>query len=267
MDVTTVPAGKTAKYKVEITRTDAALGEWAFGSLTWVPKADTRGKSGKPSKLGQVESVHSPIALRPVAVSAPDEVMGAGTRGSTAITVTPGITGTLTTDVDGLVSSAIETRTVTHAEPVITMADLFTVPPGTKALRLGTYGEEVQAKDIDLYLYRLGSGGLSQVDLSGSEGSTEQITLKDPLAGSYYLLIDLYSAEKSVSVPVHRWLLDDTSAGNLIVDPASASVTMTQPVSFTASWSDLDATKRYLGQVNFLEGDNVAGSTLVTVNA
>ena len=37
-------------------------------------------------------------------------------------------------------------------------------------------------------------------------------------------------------------------------------------MTFTAAWSGLTAGQRYLGQVNFLEGDTPAGSTLVTVN-
>ena len=67
-------------------------------------------------------------------------------------------------------------------------------------------------------------------------------------------------------MPVHAWMVNDTAPGNLSVDPSAAQVTAGTPASFTATWSGLDATKKYLGQVNFLESGTVAGSTLVTVN-
>ena len=97
----TVRPGGTATFKVTITRTDAPLRSYTFGSLTWVPNSK------------KFESVRSPIAVRPVALAAPGEVGGSGTAGSTGITVTPGFSGTLTTDVDGLLPSTIETQTVT----------------------------------------------------------------------------------------------------------------------------------------------------------
>ena len=61
-----------------------------------------------------------------------------------------------------------------------------------------------------------------------------------------------------MTVPIHVWNLDDTSAGNLTVDPASATVTMGQPSTFTAAWSGLDATQKYLGQVNYLQDGTIA---------
>ncbi|MGC9669328.1 S8 family serine peptidase [Planosporangium sp. 12N6] len=55
--VLVVKPGKSATFTVTITRTNAALNAWAFGSLTWL---DLRG-----------HSVRSPIAVRPVAKAAP----------------------------------------------------------------------------------------------------------------------------------------------------------------------------------------------------
>ena len=66
---------------------------------------------------------------------------------------------------------------------------------------------------------------------------------------------------------MHVWNLGDKAEGNLTVAPKSLSVTQGTPTTVTASWTGLEASKRYLGQVNFLEGANVAGSTLVTVNS
>ena len=253
----TVPAGKTAQFKVEITRTTAPLGKYAFGSVTWTA-AD-----------GSVSDVRSPIAVRPVAIAAPGEVVASGVSGSTGITVTPGFTGPLGTDVDGMLASAVTALPVPKKDG--TPLDgyfLFQVAAGTKVTRVSTFSEEVAARDIDLNVYRLNANGtITSVGSSGNGDSTEQVTLRTLTPGTYVAAIDLYSAEPSVTVPVHVWNLGDTDTGNLTLAPASATVTQGTPLTVTASWSGLEASKRYLGQVHFLEGANVAGSTLVTVNA
>ena len=250
------PVGNDLRFQVTITRTDAALGKYTFGSLTWVPNSP------------KYETVRSPIAVKPMAVSAPVEVTGTGTSGATDITVTPGFTGTLKTDVDGLIPSDVVAQSVVREDGTPLDGYFFwEVTKDTKVSRFATYDEEVAAKDIDLYVYRFNPADstVSLVDLSGNEGSSEELTLR--LApGIYVVSIDLYSPEPSVSVPVHTWDVTDADADNLTVQPASASVTMAQPVTFTAAWSGLTAGQRYLGQVNFLEGDTPAGSTLVTVN-
>jgi hypothetical protein len=55
--VIVVRPGQSATYKVTIKRTNAAFDAWSFGSLTW---SDLRG-----------HAVRSPIAVRPVAKTAP----------------------------------------------------------------------------------------------------------------------------------------------------------------------------------------------------
>lgn len=107
--------------------------------------------------------------------------------------VTPGFTGTLTTDVDGLLASTVETVAPEAAAGVLDGVVFF-------------------------------------------------------------------------EVPLHIWNLGDTDEGNLTLNPSTLEVKSGVPVSVTASWKGLAAGQRYLGQVNFLEGGDVAGSTLVTVN-
>lgn len=76
----------------------------------------------------------------------------------------------------------------------------------------------------------------------------------------------MFAGPASTEVPVHLWNLTDADAGNLTVTPSPVQVTQGTPVTLTAAWSGLDASRRYLGQVNYLNGDTVAGSTLVSVN-
>ncbi len=85
----TLAPGQEATFSVTFTRNGAPLGAWATGSLTWASKNHT---------------VRTPIALQPVAVSAPTEVSAAfAAAGSKTYDVTPGFSGTLDTSVAGLV--------------------------------------------------------------------------------------------------------------------------------------------------------------------
>ena len=246
----TVKANGKATFTVTITRTDAAIGDYTFGALTWKPSSS------------KVQSVRSPIAVRPVALSAPEEIVVSGASGAADLTVTPGFTGTLGTDVDGLVASTPKSVTATPAQDAQTM---FQVAAGTKVLRVGSYDSEVDAADIDLYLYHHNGTRWVLVTQSAGGSSEEVMTLSHPAAGYYVALTDLYSSEASVTFPLHTWQLAEAASGNLTVSPESAAVTMAAPTTLTAAWSGLDATKRYLGQVNYLNGTEVAGSTLVSV--
>ncbi len=255
-DKITVLPRRSVTFQVTITRTDAALDQYSFGSLTWVPNKK------------DMNAVRSPIAVKPVAVAAPGEVRGTGTSGSAAIEVTAGFSGTLGTDVDGLVPSAVTNQPVTRRDG--TPLDgyfFFTVAPGTRVTRVATFAGEVPAADIDLNVYRLNPGNtITNVGSSGNEDSTEEVTLSNLAPGTYVAAVDLYSPEPTAVVPVHVWNVGDAAAGNLTVSPATATVTQGRTTTLTASWSGLDSSRRYLGQVNYLQGTTVAGSTLVTVN-
>ena len=102
---------KSATFTVKITRTTATLGSYTFGSLTW----DEIG-NGPHSHL-----VRSNIAVRPVALAAPAEVAGTGTTGTSAISLTPGYTGTLNAIPRGLAvdtgTDAVLTGTNTNFNP------------------------------------------------------------------------------------------------------------------------------------------------------
>jgi hypothetical protein len=250
----TVPANGTATFEVTITRTDAALEEYTFGALTWVPSSS------------KVSEVRSPIAVRPVGVAAPGEVVGSGAAGSTELDVTAGFTGTLTTEVAGLLPSVVTNMATGAAPGLLDGFEFLEVPEGVDVLRIATYADEVSAEDIDLNLYTYDGTALSFVAGSGTASSTELITVESPEAATYVIAVDVWSEEAAADVRLHTWQLDGTDAGNLTVAPASVDVTMTETTTLTASWTGLEAATRYLGQVNYLNGSEVAGSTLVTVN-
>jgi subtilisin family serine protease len=257
------PGGK-ATFRVNFTRTSAAFDEYAFGSLTW---SDGRHR------------VRSQIVVRPVAASAPAEVTGTGTSGSTEIQVTPGFTGQLTTDVDGMVPAEQLDATLQPtgagfdpAAPAVsarTAKFTVTIPEGTVLARHATFDRDfTQGTDVDLYLYAAGTTDL--VASSGGPSAEEQIEIPNPPAGTYDLYVVLFGAaagETSVTVPTFVWSLGSAAAGNLTVTPATQPVRVGQPVTVTAAWSGLEAGKRYLGRVNYGDGTAGVGGTVVRVDA
>ncbi len=86
-----VPPHHSRSFTVTITRTTAPIGQWSFGSLTWTDK----------QQGGRDHSVRSSIAVRPVALAAPNEVTLTGASGSATVSPKVGYTGTLNTAVAG----------------------------------------------------------------------------------------------------------------------------------------------------------------------
>ena len=260
-----VKPGRTATYTVTFTRTTAPFDQYAFGSLTW-----SNGKF----------SVRSQLAVKPVPAAAPGQVTGTGASGSTAISVTPGFTGTLTTAVDGLVAADARAPSVTATGPGFdpdnpatsarTAKETFTVPAGSTLAQFSTFAADFAAgTDVDLFLYQAGTTDL--VDQSAGGSAEETIRLTDDAAGSYDLYVVLFGVGagqgSTLTVPTFGWALDGTAKGNLTVTPASQPVTAGTAASVTAAWSGLQTGSRYLGRIGYGDGTNAAGGTLVRVDA
>jgi subtilisin family serine protease len=255
----TLATGESADYTVTFTTTaSATLDEWAFGSLTWSDGA---------------HATRSPLAVRPVALAAPDEVSGTGTDGTTSYEVTFGYEGAFNTAVHGLVPATVETRTVAD-DPAndINVAletgvgiDEVTIPvaAGTRHLRASLFDEATDGEDdIDLYLFDP-DGNL--VDASGTATSAEQVDAPSPAAGDWTLVVHGWQTDGPDAVyDLFTWLVDDADAGNLTVSaPAAATLGATATVDL--SWSGLTAGSRYLGSVAYDDGGSVIGETLVSI--
>lgn len=252
----TLRPGGSAVFKVTITRTDAALGDYTFGSLTWVPSSS------------RYNAVRSPIAVRPVAVSAPGEVRGTTVEGTADLSVTPGFSGTMGTDLDGLLESTtlrVDARKVEGS--VFDGVRFFSVPSGTRVTRVATWADEVEANDIDVTLYRLNADfTVSAVGSSGNGDSTESITARDLTPGTYVIGIDVFDGANELTVPIHLWNLGDTDPSNLGITPAQTEVVQGRITDFTVGWHGLDNDKHYLGQVSFLAPGGGSGSALISVD-
>ena len=148
-----IPKGKSATYKVTLTRTNAAFGQFSFGSITLDEFLTGR------------HLVTSPIAARPVPLAALAEGLGTGTTGTAALSPTPGYTGTLTASVSGLAASAVTDlaftatntnfNTAAPAESDSVKKVTVTVPAGSALARFATYDDQApMGTDSDMFVYR-----------------------------------------------------------------------------------------------------------------
>lgn len=262
----TLRPGQSATFKVTITRTSAELDSYTFGSLTW------RSLKGK--------TVRSPIAVRPVALSAPSEVAGSGADGSVKLSVKPGFSGTLKSVATALAADQVATLPLQTGPEGFDPANPATsdrvgkvelsVPDDAVFARFSTsnadFAQYGEGTDVDLFVFEKVGDELYYLGNSAAGGSDESVTLS--AGADYVLFVDLYAAPvASLDVPVHTWVVGGDGA-DLGVDPASAKVTTGTPVDVTASWSGLEPGGNYLGAVFYLDGTNAqVGYSVINVTS
>lgn len=262
----TLRPGQSATFKVTITRTSAELDSYAFGSLTW------RSLKGK--------TVRSPIAVRPVALSAPAEVAGSGVDGSVKLSVKPGFSGTLKSVATALAPDQVATLPLKTGPEGFDPANPATsdrvgkvelsVPDDAVFARFSTsnadFAQYGDGTDVDLFVFEKVGDELFYLGNSAAGGSDESVTLS--AGADYVLFVDLYAAPvASLDVPVHTWVVGGEGA-ELGVDPATAKVTTGTPVDVTASWTGLAPGGNYLGAVFYLDGANAqVGYSVINVTS
>jgi hypothetical protein len=261
-------AGETKSYTVSFTTDSrrATFNQYTFGSLTW---------------SGAGHSVRSPIAIRPVALSAPREITGTGVSGSQSFSVTYGYTGTFTPTPQGLQAAHTESRTLTDdptndfdttapASNQGIQVHTFTVPAGTPVARFQTFQTVNPNDDLDVYVYRVGAGG-TQTLVGESAGGTsaEVVTLNNPTAAEYKVYVHGWEVVSGVSYTLFDWILSPAAAGNLTVsDPGNA--TTGESATVTVTWgtpTPLIAGTKYFGRISYSNGTSEIGATLVRVDA
>jgi hypothetical protein len=235
--------GQTKSYTVTLSRTDAPLDAFTTGSLTWT-SGDT--------------SVRSPIAVQPATIVAPTDVEGTGVTGSVDITVTPGGSGDIPLSTSGLTAGTLlpdPTGTAPgHSGSGVKNDEVtydVTVPEGTEFARFDLDSVD-DAADLDLVVYRLEDGEPVAGWQSATGAADERVDLVAPEAGSYQVVVSVFSAEPSTA-----W-----DAVVTAVVPGGAPLTLTPPVlpgvqgvpvTYTASWADLAPLTTYVGIVEYAE--------------
>ena len=261
-DRITLAPGETATFEVAFTNVNAPIGEWRFGSLSWV---DGRNR------------VRSPIAVKAAAIEFPDAVSGAGPNGTVSIPVAFGYTGAYTAGAHGLASDVPITGSVGQ-DPDNTNWSPAEVPNGTTAHPITVTGAAFlkitlntadltppnSAIDIDLYLYN----GAEEVAFSVAGGTAEEILLEAPADGTYTLYVNGWQTTGlTVGYTLHTWQVPAAAGGGTLTlgpNPPPASATAGTVGTVEASWAGL-APGNYLGAVSHT-GDTLFGHTLVEVD-
>jgi hypothetical protein len=139
------------------------------------------------------------------------------------------------------------------------------VAPGA-VFRTGIYEDAItpNGTDLDMFVYN----GATQVGASADGDSNEEVTLRNggaaPVTLSVYIHGFSTGSAPSASGTLFTWTVGTVSAGNTtlsgVVSPASVGIQ-----THTASFSGLAPNTRYLGRVDYNDGTNALGRTLLSV--
>ena len=174
-------SGEKRTFKVTFENRNAALGQFAMGSLAW---------------QGAGKTVASPVAVRPQSVVAPANLAftSEGGTGQGSIPVVSGTNAPVTITLDGLSkadSSAIELVPGPLALETdgSNFAKEVTVPAGSPLAKFSVYSADESA-DFDLVVVNPAGQAL----LSQTASASESISVPNPAAGMYTIFVNLYAS-------------------------------------------------------------------------
>lgn len=255
----TVAPGESVSYKVAFERTSAAHDTWSFGSLTL---SDAHG----------LHEVTSPIALRSVAFSAPEEV---AVTGGDSATLKAGVdwNGELTAKAS-LYTGEKTTGTLTGTDQAdFTMSQRTNdavvkhrvhVPGGAPFTRFAiTSADHVPGSNIDLYAFE--TDGNHVGDWAGP-GSDEHVDLPPGDYDVYVLQYELPAGTTSQQYTLWSWKVGQGApAVSPTVTPAKQNVSAGDRPEVTVAWPDATRGQRYVGAVEYGDGSTTLGHTVLTV--
>jgi hypothetical protein len=136
-----------------------------------------------------------------------------------------------------------------------------TVPPGTRVARWGIESDDARA-DIDMEVYRVADGALVGTSAGGT--GVESVTLFDPQPGAYEVVVYPFSdpAGATSTTYEYRAFAVGPDLPNFSVSPTNPTVRNGQTFTLTATWTGLEATRPYLGYIEYPGGDG----TFVEIN-
>jgi Subtilase family/Fibronectin type-III domain/Peptidase inhibitor I9/PA domain len=226
--------------------------------------------SGFLSLVSKKHAVRIPVVARPLALSVTGSVEGSNTSGNVHITGKAGSSGTLSATVQGLVGSTPATGTVQGDGGSLANADVtsFTVPAGTRVSRIDL-DAGTGSNDLDLYLFANDGSPFDPttdplVAVSASGSASERLLGRIPV-GDYWVVVDGFDVDSGGGdYTLTTWNVSNSDNGNLSLAPASQPVSKGNTISITGSYSGLNASRVYFGQVTSTLGSQ-SGTTFVTI--
>ena len=233
-----------------LTRTSAPLGEWTTGDIT----------------LAGPTKVRMPVAIKPLAVEAPERVTGTGTDGEVEVPIVPGFTGDLGIGVNGLTPAVSETGDVGVGESEFVCV---TVEDGTREGRFELDAVD-DSSDLDLYVYASTSCDTGDiyalVGQSATGSADETVVVENPPAGFYISEVNGFTPGEAGEPMAWRHdylgVVEGPGDGDLTATPNPVPVVAEEPTSFDLSWSGLRPGQqvRRVADVRGLDrGDDRAG--------
>ena len=262
--------GQSANFDVSFVYESGPLDLWRFGSLTW---------------SSNDHSAYSTIAVKPVSLTAPEEVESVGGSGTINFPVEFGYTGSYAPGIHGLrlplvINGFVDndpTKTFTFRSGNGVTPHLVEVPAEQLYLRFSLFDTLTDGDDdLDLYLYYQ-PGACNPLDFrgtrvteSGGPTSEEQVNVFRPAAGCYGALVHGYETDEISGGPganytMLAWafgIVDDqgnmTASGPPFVNSGSTE-------TITVNWANLQSQTIYLGGISHNTPQGLVGLTLITI--
>ncbi|GAA0762519.1 hypothetical protein GCM10009107_47080 [Ideonella azotifigens] len=250
----TLAKGEVGEFTVKFTRTSATFGSLATGALSW---------------SDGVHLVRSPIQLKAVEFQAPTLLQSPNLSDAVEADVVYGFSGKTSTRVAGLKPAAQVTG---HVPEGTYTCNPVVIPANTLHARASLNPVDTTGKGVDsLYLAYLDENGWFNTGVEHTEGSDLVTEMHLPAAGNYNLCVFAFTTALGYTdYTAYQWLLGTSDIGGSLqvanLPTSKAKAGKVYPASF--NWSGLNASKRYLGAVDYLRQDgSLLGTTMVRVEA
>lgn len=260
-----VAAGQTAEFTVTMTHLSGPLDQWRFGSLTWE---------------GSDHTVYTPLAVRPISVTAPAQITAFGPSGTLAFDVEFGYTGSYAPGVHGLrlplvVNGFVDrdpTKTFSFRTTGGVTAHLIDVPAAQAYARFALFDALTDGNDdLDMYVYYCPDNvNCTKVGESGNATSEEEFNLLVPAAGRYAVLVHGFETDQVAGGPGANYTLlawafglSDDQGNMTATGPSFVNAGTTENI--TVNWGGLLPDTIYLGGVSHNTPEGISAITVIRI--
>ena len=261
----TLGPGQSASYDVTLTYQSGPQDIYRFGSLTW---------------SSNDHSVRGVLAVRPLSIDAPGEIVSFGGSGTVSFPVEFGYTGSYSPVVHGLRLPHVEDgfvdqdpeRTFSFRTGNGVTAHLIDVPADQLFLRFSLFDELTDGSDdLDLYVYYCPDGiSCTKIGQSGEVTSREQVDVFLPGVGTYAVFVHGFETDPTAGgagtfYTLLGWAfgLNDNQGNMTASGPAFVNAGTTENIS--VNWNGLGPDTIYLGGISHNTPEGLVSLTLINI--